>query len=289
MFKTKIKLCLGLFVFCAMLAQSEEPKLQIKKAVKINMIGAHTVLDKFKLAKEVGFDGIEANGPVSNREEIKKASEATGLPIHGVVCSTHWGKPLSAAEQTQRDEGRAGLEGAMRDAHFYGADTVLLVPGVAKGKTSYEECWERSIAEIRKVLPLAEELNLTIALENVWNDFLTDPKENVRYIEEINSPRVKVYFDVGNAVRYSPPAEWISTLGNHIIKLDVKGYAHPENGQKLGSGFKAKIAHDDADWPSVCAELKKIGYTGWATAEVGGGGKERLTEIYNNMEKAFSY
>jgi len=273
----------------SLFAEESENKLKVKKSLKINMIGAHTVLDKFKLAKEVGFEGIEVNGPVGNREEIKKASEETGLPIHGVVCNTHWAKPLSVGDQAQRDMGRAGLEGALRDAHFYGAESVLLVPGVVRGKISYEQCWERSIAEIRKVLPLAEELQIIIALENVWNDFLNDPNENARYLKELDSPWVKIYFDVGNAVRYGPPAEWVPILKNDILKLDVKGYAHPAEGKSPREGFKAKIAHDDADWPSVCAELKKIGFDGWATAEVPGGNKERLTEIFNNMNKAFSY
>ena len=37
----------------------------------------------------------------------------------------------------------------------------------------------------------------------------------------------------------------------------------------------------------VRAALDDIGFTGWATAEVGGGGLERLTKVRKQMENVF--
>ncbi|WDE97638.1 sugar phosphate isomerase/epimerase [Lentisphaera profundi] len=283
----------SLLVFlCTLLSFSlfSEDKLQIKFALKYGMIKTKaSVLDKFKLVKELGYDGIEVNGPSNNREAFKAASEASGLPIHGVVCSTHWKLQLSDPDESIRAKGLEGFKQAIRDAKFYGASSVLLVPAKVRKGVTFEECWERSIIEIKKALPLAKELGINILLENVWNDFLTTPEDTLKYINELNSDLVGSYFDIGNTVRYNPPASWPPVLGNKIMKLDVKPYVKQPKGQNLYKGFQAKIGQDDNDWPAVCKALKAINYSGWATAEVGGGDKERLAEILANMQKVFSH
>ena len=272
------------------LLAEDSTKLNIKYSLKLGMVkGKMSVLDKFKLVKELGYDGIEVNAPGGNQQEIKAASEATGLPIHGVVCSTHWKHLLSDPDPAVRAKGLEGFQAAIRAAHFYGASSVLLVPGKVKKGTTYEEAWQRSLPEIRKALPLAKELGIKIALENVWNDFLTTPEGTLKYIQELNSPLVGAYFDVGNTVRYNDPSTWPSVLGNKIFKLDVKEYKRQPEGGNVWKGFKSKITTGDNDWPAVCRELKKINYSGWATAEVGGGDAKRLAEILANMKKAFSH
>lgn len=289
--KQTIYYTLGLMflVLTTLLAKGEKP-LNIKFALKYGMIKEElSVLDKFKLVQELGYDGLEVNAPSKAREGFKAAMDTSGLPIHGVVCSTHWKKPLSDPDEKIRAEGLEGLKQALRDAAYYGANTVLLVPGKVSPEVSYEEAWQRSIVQIRKALPLAEKLNIQIILENVWNNFLTTPEETFRYINELNHPLIGAYFDVGNTVRYNEPASWPSVLKSKIIKLDVKEYKRQPEGGNVWHGFGAKIGSGDNDWPAVCRELKNINYDGWATAEVGGGKRERLKEILSNMKRALSY
>src|SRR5690606_7273952 len=116
-----------------------------------------------------------------------------------------WNDTLSDPDPEVQGRGVTALKKAIDDAKEYGCTTVLLVPGKVTDDVTYEQCWERSIANIRKVIPHAKEKNIKIAIENVWNNFLTEPKEFVRYLDEINSPFVGAYFDVGNTVRFSPP------------------------------------------------------------------------------------
>lgn len=283
----KSSLLLSILLVCFSVSAD---KLEIKFALKYGMIKEKgSVQEKFQLVKDLGYDGIEVNAPSGNREAFKAASEATGLPIHGVVCSTHWKLLLSDPNPETRAKGLEGFKQAIRDAKFYGASSVLLVPGKVKKGTTYEECWQRSIVEVKKALPLAKELNINILLENVWNDFLTTPEETLRYINELNSDLVGSYFDIGNTVRYNPPASWAPVLGNKIMKLDVKPYIIQPEGGNVWKGFKAKIGKDSNDWPAVCKSLKAINYSGWATAEVGGGNKDRLAEILKNMRTVFSH
>lgn len=260
---------------------------RVRKAVKLHMVeGDTTTLEKFQLLQEIGFDGIELNSPNDlSREEVLAARDETGLPIHGVVNSVHWNKPLSDPDPSVREEGIAGMREALADAEAYGASTMLLVPAVVSEDVSYDAAYERSQAAIRDVLPDAERHGVRIALENVWNNFLLSPLEFARYIDEFESPWIGAYFDIGNIANYGWPAQWIRILGERILKLDVKGYSRAiRDEQGPWEGF-TDIGQGDIDWAAVTDALDDIGYDGWATAEVSGGDPERLRTIARQMDQ----
>src|SRR6185369_2345467 len=149
-------------------APAANPKRSLKKAVNLGMVKMPgPVMDKFKLLKDLGFDGIELNRPGEPpAEEILKARDATGLAIANIIDSVHWRDTLSDPNPEVRLRGLDGLKAALRDAKVFGAPTVLLVPAVVKKDVSYSDAWERSPVEIRKAIPLAEELGVKIAIEN---------------------------------------------------------------------------------------------------------------------------
>ena len=128
------------------------------------------VMTKFKAVKDAGFAGIE---PMSHmpQQEVLDAFATTGLKAASVCCSTHWKQPLSDPDPAVRKAGLDGLFQALRDAKAYGATSVLLVPAVVNKKVSYKDAYTRSQTEIRKAIPLARELGVKIAIENVWNSF----------------------------------------------------------------------------------------------------------------------
>ena len=261
--------------------------VEIRKAVKLNMVKEPLpLLDKFRLLKELGFDGVELDSPNDlDAEEVIAARDTSGLPIHGVVDSVHWTDTLSHPDPAVRAKGVAGLETALRDAKRYGASTALLVPAVVNKEVSYADAYVRSQAEIRKVLPLAEETGVKIALENVWNNFLLSPIEFARYIDEFESDWIGAYFDVGNIVNYGWPEHWIRTLGPRILKLDIKEFSRQRrDNEGRRKGFDVALGEGDCDWPSVVAALEDIGYSGWATAEIPGGDTARLRDIAARMD-----
>jgi len=262
-----------------------------KKAVKIGMVRVEgSLTDKFRVLKELGFDGVELNSPGGpSADEVKRAKDETGLQVPGLVDSVHWRDRLSDPDPAVRKKGLDALKTAIRSAKDYGATSVLLVPGRVDQGATYEQAWERSISETKKALPLAEDLGIHVLIENVWNDFLTKPKEMARYIDELDSKMAGAYYDVGNSVRYAPTVEWVKTLGKRIVKLDIKDFdleQAKKNG--WGSGFKVKLLEGAANWPGVMAELRKLKYEGWGTAEIAGGGPERLKEIAWRMNKIFA-
>lgn len=269
-----------------------EPDKTMKKAVKWGMIQIKgSVLDKFKLMKELGFDGMELDSPNSlDKDEVLRARDETDMPIHGVVDSVHWQDTLSHPDANVRARGVKALEQALRDSKTYGGTTVLLVAGkVERGRVSYADVYKRSQEEVRKVLPLAAELNIKIAIENVWNDFLLSPIEEARYIDEFESPYVGAYFDVGNVMRYGYPEDWIRVLGKRILKVDIKEFSLKKMREEgLGKGFGVELLEGDNDWHAVMTAFHEIGYHGWATAEILGGGRERLAKIAALMDKIFA-
>lgn len=262
--------------------QAYQPKVRLKKAVKFDMIKGGTILERFELAKKCGFLGVEANSPSQdNRDEMVQASKGTGVVIHGVIDSIHWNKRLSDPSEIVRDEGLTGFKGALRDARHFGADTCLLVPGAVKDKDTenFDQCWERSTAEIKKVIPLAEELGVKIAIEVVWNNFLTTPEMLIKYVDQFSSPWVGAYFDASNMIKYGvPSAEWIRKLGKRMLKLDFKGY-HLDKQKWVG------IGEGTENWPEILKACEEVGYRTWATAEVSGGGEEHLMKISKKMDE----
>ncbi|QDT70033.1 fructoselysine 3-epimerase [Planctomycetes bacterium MalM25] len=249
-------------------------------AVKWGMIEQEgSPADKFGLCKELGYDGMELVSPNNPPiQALRAASAATGMPVHGVVNDRHWQVRLSAPDQPTRDAGRAILEQAIHDAAAMGGHTVLLVPGVVNGEATHEQVWSRSIGEIRQALPLAASLGVRVLIENVWNGFCESPEQLRDYLDEIDSPWVGSYYDIGNSQKFSPSENWIRVLGSRIVKLDIKDWG-------VTAGF-CKIGEGDVNWPAVRDALAAIGFSGWCTAEVEGGGRERLAEIHRRMTTA---
>ena len=201
-----------------------------------------SVLEKMKAIKEAGFEGTEMMSHM-DQDEVLRARDATGLVIPSVCGRDHWGKPLSDPDPKVRAEGLEALKQTLRDGKRYGASSVLLVPAVVNKEVSYDDAYTRSQAEIRKAVPLAEELGVKIAIENVWNHFLLSPLEAARYVDEFNSPAVGWHFDVGNILNYGWPEQWIRILGPRIQKLHIKEFSRKKrDSEGLWKGFDVQAA-----------------------------------------------
>lgn len=287
------------------LAQPATQGPAVRKALKFGMINeGESIADKLKIARDAGFEGVEFDAPSDlDTDEILKAKDDAGIEIPGVVCSTHWSKPLSHPDPEVRLAGRHGLEKALYTCKALGGTQVLLVPAVVNANVSYADAYARSVAELKRVMPLVRETGICISLENVWNNFLLSPLEAKRFIDDVipadrngmfpssdgYKKRFGWYFDVGNIWHYGWPSHWLETLGNlnpYINRLDIKGYSRAK-ADKEGkwAGFGVEIGDGDIPWDSVRDWIKASRWTGWATAEVGGGDRTRLADIAQRMDR----
>jgi hexulose-6-phosphate isomerase len=263
----------------------------LKKGIMWGSNGVgESIMEKFRSAKAAGFDGIEAMSHL-NRDEVLKAIDATGLPVPSVCDALHWKYLLSDPDPKVRQDGVDALKLSLEDAKAYGADTVLLVPGRVTDTVTYDECWNRSVEEIKKAVPLAEKLNVSIAIENVWNGFLLSPMEAAYFVDQFESPFIKFYFDCGNILNFGWPEQWIKILGTRIAKVHIKEFSRKiADKQGKSAGFGVKLREGDVNWSAVMKAFNEIGYNGWTTIEQPGGDTpeglkdlcERLKLIYQS-------
>jgi hexulose-6-phosphate isomerase len=261
----------------------------LKKAVYVSMLPKELgYLEKFKLAIEVGFEGVEI-GTITDAAvaaQIKDASATSGLKIHSVMNSLHWKFPFSSADRNVVDSGVQGMEASLRNAKLWGADAVLLVPGVVNAETSYKDAWTRSQKVItERVLPLAAELKVVIGMENVWNKFLLSPLEMARYVDEFASPWVKAYLDVGNMLFYGFPQDWVRTLDKRIVRVHVKDF---QLDSKQRQYTWKNLGEGDVNWPEVRKALGEVGYQGWVTTEISGGDAAYLKDVVSRLDRIFA-
>jgi hexulose-6-phosphate isomerase len=276
----------GTAIASAMLAGQAEaaagapPRNPWKKAFMLGGLREGSPARTFQLLKDAGFEGVELISP--NRldlREVLSARDQTGLVIHGVSGSRHWDSPLSDPDPQVVERGMAAIGQEFLDCKAYGGTTVLVVPAVVNRKVGYRDAYQRSQANIRKLIPAAEKNQVKIAIEEVWNKFLLSPLEFARYIDEFDSPWVGAYFDVGNVVEFAYPEEWIRELGKRILKVHIKEYAKPKRfSYRLGDG-------NEIDWPAVRTALRDAGYDGWITAEVPFGDLDAMKDVVRRMNQ----
>lgn len=240
-------------------------QLSLKKGYMLGTFpsrGDYSLLEQFTMLRNTGFHGVEPDSGL-DREEVLDAKRETGLDIPSIVVSTHWSNPLSSPDENVRQTGLNGLMTALEDAHAYGAGCVLLVPGVVNDSVSYDDAYHRSQYEIRKAIPLAEELGVTIAIENVWNQFLLSPMEAARYVDEFESEWVGWYMDVGNIMTFGFPQQWIRILGKRIAMVHIKEYSmQKRNSEGPGAGFRVNYLEGDSPWGEIMQALRDVGYEG---------------------------
>ena len=255
----------------------------IKKGVLLDMLpAALSYADRFKMARDAGFDVVQAPTTPDDQkaEEIRSAADGAKIHIDSVMNMDHWKYPLSSDDPAIVEKSLAGMRTSLHNATLWGCDAVLLVPAVVNPQTSYRDAWSRSQIQIRKLIPLAEELKVVIAIEEVWNRFLLSPLEMASYLNEFQSPWIKAWFDVGNVMFYGYPQDWIRTLGPAIAKVHLKDFKRTNNQYdwvNLGDG--------DVDWPAVRQAFADIGYSGSAIVELKGGDEAYLRDVSQRVDR----
>jgi L-ribulose-5-phosphate 3-epimerase len=265
------------------LAAPQPAPLPIKKGVLLEMLPTKlSYAERMKMARDVGFEVIQAPTTPDEHEaeEIKKAADGANVRIDSVMNMDHWKYPLSSSDAAAVDKSLAGMRTSLHNAKLWGSDAVLLVPAVVNPQTSYRDAWSRSQKEIRKLLPLAEELKIVIAIEEVWNKFLLSPLEMAKYIGEFQSPWIQAWFDVGNVLLYGYPQDWIRTLGKSIVKVHLKDFKRKESGYEW-----ANLGDGDVDWEAVREAFREIGYSGSAVVELKGGDEAYLRDVSRRVDR----
>lgn len=253
----------------------------MKKSISIWSFQESDVRKCIRLASEAGFQGIElaldltgdvaVDTPKEDLLRIREEAEKCGIQIHSVASGLYWDYSFTSNNEDERNRAYEIAVCQIRTAKILGADSVLIIPGAVgvdfmKGREviPYDTAYERALAAFRKLKAVAEEYEIQVGIENVWNKFLVSPLEMRTFLDQIDSPFVGGYFDVGNVVFNGYPEHWIKILGKRIKKVHFKDYRREAGGL---CGFVDLLA-GDVDWKSVMEAFEAVGYDGWCTAEM---------------------
>lgn len=245
--------------------------------------GKKPIRQALEEAKAMGFDGLElafgageltpATTPAECRR-IRHDAEKLGLVLTTLVSGNYWGCSLASADASQRNTALDFTRRYIEVANWLDIRTILVIPGAVDVPwdpsvpiTSYQQVWDLATTSLQELVPHAEEHNVTLALENVWNRFLLGPMEFRMFIDQFASPCVGSYFDVGNVVINGYPQHWIEILGPRIAAVHVKNFTRDDCGGRL-HGFGDDLASGDVDFAAVKKALQEIGYEGPITAEM---------------------
>ena len=257
-----------------------EKQNKLYKALLMNMLPKSlSDVEKFRLAKDCGFDGIEA-GPMDDHKaaaERAKIAREEGVPIHSVLYG--WWPPFTNRDAKVVGKSIEEMENALRCAQVMGADAVLLVPTRVTDDFSYQDAYKWSQEYVHRLIPTAEQTRVFVAIENVWNKFLLSPLEFARYLDELGSSWIRAYFDIGNVIIYGYAEDWIRTLGKRIVKFHLKDF------KRQGYQWTTNLLDGDVNWPQVRKAIDEIGFSGWMTAELGGGHKGYLTDVAKRIDR----
>lgn len=254
----------------------------MKKSINIwSFDPALSLRQKFELAREAGFEGIEVElaetGPVSlesgaaQLREVQALAADNGLQLSGLATGLYWGANAASADNATRERAAQILSRQIEVAQGLGIDAILVVPGAVGVDfipgceiVPYNTAWERASEFVAAAVPAAERAGVAISIENVWNKFLLSPREACAFVDQFGSKFVRFYFDVGNALAVGYPEDWIRTLGSRIGRVHFKDFK-----RNVGTvdGFCDLLA-GDVNWPQVAAALSDAGYNGWVAGEM---------------------
>jgi len=237
------------------------------------------IFEACEQVKKAGYDGVELvlseNGQLNMKTtekemlQLRRLINDMGLQVCSIGAWNMWEHNLAGEDKSDVEYAMDIAKKQIDAAAAFGADTVLIVPGwvgtnFAPGIVRYDKAYENSQRALSLLAPYAAAANVSMGIENVWNKFLLSPLEFKRFLDEINSPYVGAYFDVGNIIYIGYPDQWIDILGAKYIK---KIHLCDCRSEQAGLGMFVDLFEGDVDFEAVMSALHRIGYDDWLTVE----------------------
>ncbi len=244
--------------------------------------GVRTPFEMIDFGAETGLDGVELTvGDALKRgitekecREIRQYADSRKIGLRTLATGFYWTTSLASACGKERAEAIEFTKEYLHIASWIGAETILVIPGAtrvawdeSRPVMSYREVWENSALSLREVLPLAEKLQVNIALENVWNRFLLSPMEWKMYLDQFRHPRLGMYLDAGNCCYIGRAQDYVEILSGRVKALHLKNFTETDCCGGL-HGFGDDLLSGHVDFRALFEALGKINYQGPVTVEM---------------------
>ena len=229
-----------------------------------------------------GFEALELsvsnegviNTNLSEREcgAIRQKINDSGIFVDSIATGMSWGISPTSDDVEVRKNSIKLHQDAIRVASHLDCKALLFVPGVVKSPISpeivrYDRALDRLREAINQMLPIAEELDVDLCMENVWNGFFYSPIELRDFVDSFESDKLGVYLDIGNLIGYQQyPPHWIELLNSRIKRVQIKDFQ--ENFDWTGSFSFCDLGAGDVPWKETVSALKSIQYKSTIIAEM---------------------
>ncbi len=229
-----------------------------------------------------GFDALElsvsnegvinTNLSESECSTIRQKIDDSGVFVDSIATGMSWGISPTSDDAEVRKNSIKLHQDAIRVASHLDCKALLFVPGVVKSPISpeivrYDRALDRLREAINQMLPIAEELDVDLCMENVWNGFFYSPIELRDFVDSFESDKLGVYLDIGNLIGYQQyPPHWIELLNSRIKRVQIKDFQ--ENFDWTGSFSFCDLGAGDVPWKETVSALKSIQYKSTIIAEM---------------------
>jgi len=253
--------------------------------------------------KNYGFDALElsvSNEGIINtnisKEEcriIRQKINDSGIFVDSIATGMSWGISPTSEDKATRNKSISLHKDALQVASNLGCKALLFVPGVVKSPISseivrYDKALDRIRDAINQLLPIAEDLDVDLCMENVWNGFFYSPIELRDFVDSFESNKLGVYLDVGNLIGYQQyPPHWIELLNSRIKRVQIKDFQ--ENFDWTGSFSFCDIGTGDVPWKETIEALKSINYQNTIIAEMLPWDETILSRTSAAMDQLFDF
>ena len=253
--------------------------------------------------KSNGFDALElsvssegvinTNSTKPECEIIRKKIDDSGIFVDSIATGMSWSDSLTSDDESIRKKSISLHQDAIKVASYLECKALLFVPGVVKSPISpeivrYDRALERLREAINQMLPIAEDLNVDLCMENVWNGFFYSPIELRDFVDSFDSSRLGVYLDIGNLIGYQQyPPHWVELLNSRIKRVQIKDFQ--ENFDWTGSFSFCDIGAGDVPWRETIAALNSIEYNSTIIAEMLPWDETILSRTSAAMDQLFNF
>ena len=253
--------------------------------------------------KSNGFDALElsvssegvinTNSTKPECEIIRKKIDDSGIFVDSIATGMSWSDSLTSDDESIRKKSISLHQDAIKVASYLDCKALLFVPGVVKSPISpeivrYDRALERLREAINQMLPIAEDLNVDLCMENVWNGFFYSPIELRDFVDSFDSSRLGVYLDIGNLIGYQQyPPHWVELLNSRIKRVQIKDFQ--ENFDWTGSFSFCDIGAGDVPWRETIAALNSIEYNSTIIAEMLPWDETILSRTSAAMDQLFKF
>ncbi len=224
--------------------------------------------------KAWGYDGLEVlltdDGDIrpgaseADCSRVRRLAAANGLSLQSMCISVGDRGEMVSGSEANADKFRATTAAAVDACLKLGVDNVLIIPGGVTAQVPYDVCYDRALAGLKSLRPVADK-GVNLAVEYVWNNMFLSPLELRACLDEVDHPHIGFYMDTGNVMAYGFAEQWIRILGRHITKVHTKNFKRRPAWQ-----WPNLLSDGDADWSAIMAALTEIGYDGPLISEMSG-------------------